>query len=409
MDSSCYLVGMILKDLAQQTPSKIVLLVMDGLGGLPRGSLTELETARRPNMNFLAQHASLGVIEMVGPGITPGSGAGHLALFGYDPLQHQIGRGVLSALGIGVEVTSEDVCIRGNFCTMADDGTVGDRRAGRIPTDQAAELCKMLQSAIPQIEDVKVHVVPEKEYRFVLRFRGPGLDGRVADTDPQKEGKKPLPAVAEVSEAQKTARIAEMFMDKARQALKGRKPANGVLLRGFDTYPRIPTFKELYGLTPACVGTYPMYRGLAKLVGMDVLKTSDEENFEVLSRVLKENWAAYDYFFVHVKKADSYGEDGNFEKKVEVIEKVDAQLMPTILDLKPDVVAITGDHSTPSVMKGHSWHPVPFLLASKFARRWENADFGETSCARGILGRFPAQQAMTLMLAHAGKLAKFGA
>jgi 2,3-bisphosphoglycerate-independent phosphoglycerate mutase len=212
-----------------------------------------------------------------------------------------------------------------------------------------------------------------------------------------------------VSEAARTAKIADMFMDKARQALRSSKPANGVLLRGFDTYPKIPTLKELYGLNAACVGTYPMYRGLAKLVGMDVLKTADEEDFGVLSRVLTENWAKYDFFFIHVKKADSYGEDGNFEKKVEVIERVDAQLIPTVTGLKPEVLAITGDHSTPAIMKGHSWHPVPFLLSSRLGRAWDNTEFGETACARGVLGRFPAMQAMTLLLAHAGRLAKFGA
>jgi 2,3-bisphosphoglycerate-independent phosphoglycerate mutase len=400
----------ILQSLSQPSPSKIVLLVMDGLGGLPRepGGRTELETARRPNMNALARTASLGLIDMVGSGITPGSGAGHLALFGYDPIEHQIGRGVLSALGIGMDVSAQDVCIRGNFCTLAEDGTIADRRAGRIPTAEAARLCEILGSAIPHIEDAQVAVVPEKEYRFVLRFRGPGLDGRVADTDPQKEGRRPLKAAAEVPEAKKTARLADIFAALAGQALKGRKPANGVLLRGFDTYPKIATLRELYGLNAACVGTYPMYRGLAKLVGMEVLTTSEEEDFATLARVLREAWPTFDYFFIHVKKTDSYGEDGNFEKKVEVIERVDAALVPAIVELGPGVLAIAGDHSTPAVVKGHSWHPVPLLLSSPFCRGGES-EYGETACARGALGRFPAVELMSHLLAHSGRLAKFGA
>lgn len=400
----------VLREIVQKTDSKIVLLVIDGLGGLPKeaGGKTELETADKPNMNALAQRSQLGLIDMVATGVTPGSGAGHLALFGYDPVKYQIGRGVLSAVGIGFEVGPDDLCVRGNFCTLDQRGIVTDRRAGRMPTELGKELCALLESKIPEVSGAKVFVRPEKEYRFVLVFRKAGLGDNITDTDPQKEGKAPLPAKGADPASEQGAALCNAFAQRAGEVLKGRRPANGVLLRGYAKLPNLDGFQKKYLLTPAVVGTYPMYRGLAKLVGMDVLPTSEEEDFPTLARVLKEHWARYDFFFVHVKKADSHGEDGNFEKKVEVIEKVDKLLVPAILELKPDVLAITGDHSTPSVMKAHSWHPVPLLVAAR-PGRGAPAEFGETEGARGSLGRMPATSLMGLLLANAGKLAKFGA
>ncbi|HLG41909.1 MAG TPA: 2,3-bisphosphoglycerate-independent phosphoglycerate mutase [Planctomycetota bacterium] len=405
----------VLRELSLKTPSKIVFLMIDGLGGLPRiaGGLTELETARRPNLNRLAAAPGtlLGLAEIVGPGITPGSGAGHLALFGYDPIRYSIGRGVLSAYGIGVEVGPEDVCIRGNFATLDEKGMVTDRRAGRLKTELCRELCETLAAAVPRIEDVSIAYTAERDYRFVARLRGPGLGERVTDTDPQKEGHKALPALAQDPGSEKTARIVNLLTAKAETALRGRRPANGVLLRGFARRPALPSLPTLYGLKPACVGTYPMYRGLAHLLGMDVLKTSEEEDLGVLARTVESHWDGYDFFFVHVKKADSHGEDGNFEAKVKVLEAVDRDLVPALMGLMPDVFVVTGDHSTPSIMKAHSWHPVPFLLHSKWVRRPSRAqeEFGETACAAGLLGTFPAIHAMSHALACAQKLAKFGA
>lgn len=403
----------VLKELSLKTPTRIVCLVIDGLGGLPRepGGLTELETARRPNLNRLAAASMLGLAEMVGPGVTPGSGAGHLAIFGYDPLHHPIGRGILSAFGIGMEVLAEDVCVRGNFATLDDAGVIIDRRAGRLRTEVCRELCGVLQRAIAKIEDVAIAFEAERDYRFVLRLRGPGLQDRVTDTDPQKEGLRPLPALAQDPGSDKTARILNLLVPRAEAALRGRRPANGILLRGYARRPEIATLAELYGLKPACVATYPMYRGLARLLGMEVLPTSDDEDLGVLARAVATHWDLYDYFFVHVKKADSHGEDGNFDAKVKVIEAVDRELVPALTGLMPDVLIVTGDHSSPAVMRSHSWHPVPFLLHSKWLRRPPSpaAEFGETACASGLLGTFPAREAMSHALACAQKLTKFGA
>ncbi len=394
--------------LVQKTKSKIVLLIIDGLGGLPQkvGGMTELETAYRPNMNKLAKSSFLGLIQIVAPGITPGSGAGHLAIFGYDPVKYLIGRGVLSGVGIGLEIKAGDVCFRGNFATI-EKNKITDRRAGRISTDESTKLCRMLDGM--EIGGVKITVKPEKEHRFVVVLKGQGLGSDVADTDPQKEGLEPKSAKAKTKASEKTAKIINEFINALAEKLKDKKPANFALMRGCATLPNIPTLKQLYGLNPCAIATYPMYKGLARLVGMEILKTSEEEDYAVLPHVLRQNFSKYDFFFMHVKKADSHGEDGNFSKKVEVIEKVDRYIIPEIVKLNPDVIAITGDHSTPAVMKGHSWYPVPFLLHSKYTTFDSHDDFGEAECASGMLGVLPATSVMPLLLANSGKLAKFGA
>jgi 2,3-bisphosphoglycerate-independent phosphoglycerate mutase len=288
------------------------------------------------------------------------------------------------------------------------NGIITDRRAGRIPTTVCANLCNKLQSAIPQIEDVEIFVQPEMEYRFVVVFRGKNLSGEIADTDPQKVGEIPKPAVALNPKAKRTVRIVNQFIAKSAEILKNEHPANGMLLRGFATKPIISSMAELYQLNAAAIASYPMYRGLAKLVGMKVLLTGETIRDEL--KTLKENYAQFDFFYFHVKKTDSYGEDGNYAGKIKVIEDVDKNLIPEILALKPDVFAITGDHSTPSVLKAHSWHPVPFLLYSRYARTDRVQSFSETEFATlGGLGRFNSLDAMPLMLAHALKLKKFGA
>lgn len=401
------------RELRVNASTKIVFLVVDGLGGLPpeAGGKTELETAERPNLNALAPRSLLGLAEIVGAGITPGSGAGHLALFGYEPLQHRVGRGILSALGIGLEVRPENVYARGNFATVDEAGLVIDRRAGRIPTGQCAALCRKLQETVGRIEDVEIGFHPERDHRFVLCLSGAGLGDAVSDTDPQRTGIRPLPALANRAGSEKTARIVNRLLEKAAAALGNEKPANAILLRGFARKPSLATFEERYGLKAAAVATYPMYRGLARLLGMDVLETSEEEDLDRLGEVVRSNWDKYDFFFVHVKKADSFGEDGNFSGKVRVVEAVDRRLVPALIGLKPDVFVVTGDHSSPAVMKSHSWHPVPFLLHARFVRPAPRPalEFGETACADGQLGTFPAVRIMAYVLAHAGRLTKFGA
>lgn len=396
----------VLKNLAIKNNTKMILLVMDGLGGLPHKDtgLTELETAKTPNLDKLASQSSCGQMYPIRPGITAGSGPAHLGLFGYDPLEHNIGRGVLSALGLNLDLGKDDVACRINFATMRD-GKIVDRRAGRIPTEECVRLCKKLSSI--EVEGVQITVAPEMQHRAAIVFRGPGLSGNITDSDPQKEGLPPLKMEALDEESVKMAEIANTFAERAKQVLSDEPVANMILMRGFDKAPAIESVGELYGIKAAAIATYPMYKGLAKLVGMEVLPTGSTLESEI--ETLKENFADYDYFFIHVKYTDSSGEDGNFEKKVHVIEEVDA-VIPSILSLKPDVFVVTGDHSTPASLKAHSWHPVPVLLHAETARKdsWLTS-FGEGQCARGSLGAFESRYLMALMLAHAQRLAKYGA
>lgn len=396
----------IMRSLTVKTPSKIILLVLDGVGGLGVDGRTELEAAHIAHLDELASRSICGVADPISPGITPGSGPGHLGMFGYDPLKYEIGRGVLEALGIGMEVGSDDVVARGNFATMDQQGVIVDRRAGRINTERNIELCALLQEEIKEVGGVRVGVRNGKEHRFVLRFSGEGLDGRLEDTDPQREGNPPRPPTALVSEAEKTAGLVDHFLKRVNQVLKDHHPANTVLLRGMSKIPDIPSMPELFKLTPACIATYPMYRGLARLVGMEILETGEDVADEF--KTLRENYDRFDYFFLHIKKTDSYGEDGDFQRKVAVIEEVDRHI-PELLALEPDVIAVTGDHSTPSLLKAHSWHPNPFILYSRYERVDDVKEFTEGSCTRGGLGRFLAVDEMPLMLASALKLDKFGA
>ncbi len=396
----------LIRDIARSTPTKIVMVVIDGLGGLPHPETgkTELETAATPNLDQLLKKGMCGLSEPVGPGITPGSAPGHLALFGYDPVSCNIGRGVLEAIGIDFDLHPDDIAARGNFCTMDKTGLVTDRRAGRISNERAAELCRLLDGW--RIDGVEIFVRPVREHRLVVVFRGKGLKPDVSDSDPQQVGLAPKNVVALKQEAEHMAGIANQFIAKAKTTLSKHHPANMVLLRGFSKHPNLPTMSDIYKLKPAAIASYPMYRGLAKLVGMEVLKTGAtiEDEFATL----KQNYAEYDFFFLHIKAADAAGEDGDFDRKVKVIEQVDHAL-PALIALEPDVIVVTGDHSTPAILKGHSWHPVPVLLYSKWCRRDKFDKFGETGCASGGLGRFPATQIMSLAMAHALKLEKFGA
>lgn len=392
--------------LQRENGSKIVLLVADGLGGLPLqpGGRTELETASTPHLDQLAARGVLGLSTPVLPGIAPGSGPGHLGLFGYDPLEYDIGRGVLEALGIDFDLGPDDVAIRGNFCTLDSEGRITDRRAGRIASNVGERLCaKLDQITIPGIE---VFVRAVKEYRLVIVLRGPGLGGQVHDTDPQATGVPPLDPVGQDAESQATAEVCRQFLEQSRQILADDAPANFLTMRGIARKPAIPDYKEVYGLRAAAVAVYPMYRGLARLVGMDVLDAG--QTLDDQMTCLADNWADYDFFFVHFKYTDSTGEDGDFAAKVARTEELDAAV-PRITDLKPDVLLVTGDHSTPAKLKSHSWHPVPVLLAADSCRFDGSSDFGEASCLRGGLGQFEAKYLMLQALAHAGRLEKYGA
>lgn len=387
--------------------TKILLLVLDGLGGLPLhpGGLTELETANTPHLDALAREGICGLHDPIGPGVTPGSGPSHLALFGYDPIKHQIGRGVLEVLGIGFDLQAGDMAARGNFCTVDDAGLITDRRAGRISTEKSTELVGLLRSI--GLPDVQAFVEPVKDYRFALVLRGEDLTGPLTETDPQRLGVAPLPVKALRPEAERTAALFNQWIAQARGILADHHPANMVTLRGLDKNPGLPSMTEVYGLRSAAIAAYPMYRGAARLVGMDVLPTG--ESVEEEMETLKAHWADYDFFFVHLKKTDSAGEDGDFDRKVSSIEQADKVIGPTIQQLQPDVVVVTGDHSTPALLRSHSWHPVPVLLYSRHCRSDEVQHFSERECARGALGRFPATEIMPLALANALRLTKFGA
>jgi 2,3-bisphosphoglycerate-independent phosphoglycerate mutase len=395
-----------IKRICWTSPSKIVLLVIDGLGGLPHPETgkTELESARRPNLNRIARESLCGLIDPVSPGITPGSAPGHLAIFGYDPVQYHIGRGVLEALGIEVELKPDDTAARGNFCTVDDKGIITHRRAGRISTDKNTVLCRLLNNIT--IKGAEISVLPVKEHRFVLILRGTGLSPELGDSDPQQIGEAPKKIEALSPRARKTAQIANEFVSQASSLLQGKTPANMVLLRGFSRRPHIPSISEIYRLKPAAIATYPMYRGLARLVGMKVLSGGESITDQLNS--LHRHYAKYDFFFIHFKSTDARGEDGDFPAKVQAIADLDKAL-PGLLSLDPDVLIVTGDHSTPATLAMHSWHSVPFMLKSKWCRPDEVTEFSERACLAGGMGRFPATEIMPLAMANALKLAKFGA
>ncbi len=394
------------RELHTASDSKIVLLVADGLGGLPMspGGKTELETAATPNLDALAKIGVQGGSIPVCPGISPGSGPGHLGLFGYDPIQYLIGRGALEATGIGFAMEPGDVAARGNFCTLAADGKISDRRAGRIPSEESGPLAVKLREV--KIPGCQTFVEPVKEHRFVVVFRGPGLEGAVKDTDPQTTGVVLLAAEATDGGSRKMADIANQWIAAATKLLTGETKANGLTLRGFAARPNLPSYQEVYGLRAAAIAVYPMYKGLARLVGMDIV--GQAQTLAEQMTILEQNWSKYDFFFLHYKYTDSTGEDGNFAAKVKKIEEFDAAI-PRVTALKPKVLIVTGDHSTPSYLKSHSWHPVPTLLVSDCCRPDGHTTFGENTTVRGGLGQFEAMHLMTLALANAGRLAKYGA
>ena len=392
-------------------PTKIVHLVLDGLGGIPRDldGRTELEAAHTPYMDSLAARSQLGLAVPVAPGVTPGSGPAHLALFGYDPLVYDIGRGVLEALGIGFDLQPDDVAGRGNFCSIDEHGLITDRRAGRIPSEFNQKLVGLLRGI--SLTGVQVFVETVKEHRFVLVLRptaGQTLHANILDTDPQQLGVPSLPARAKDEASEPTSTLVNVWIAAARDILQHHPPANSLNLRGLAKDPGLPKMGDVYGLRTAAIATYPMYKGVAKLVGMDVLPVAGDTVEDELES-LRAYWYLYDYFFFHVKKTDSAGEDGDFDLKASVIEHVDETLVPAIVDLEPDVLIITGDHSTPSALKSHSWHPVPTLLWSRYCLPDGVAEFGERACGRGSLGVFPAIDELPLALGHALRLAKYGA
>jgi 2,3-bisphosphoglycerate-independent phosphoglycerate mutase len=387
--------------------TKIAMIIMDGLGGLPLepGGKTELETARTPNLDKLAAQSALGLTMPVGPGITAGSGPGHLAIFGYDPIQYEIGRGALEALGVDFELGPDDVAARGNFCSVDENGLLTDRRAGRIPTEVGYELVEILRKI--KIDGVEFFIEPIKEHRFAFIMRASSLGEGLSDTDPFENGVTPLSVFAGNPSSKKTASVVNQFIQQAHKLLAEKHPANMILLRGFAKFPRIPSYQEMFCLNPAAIALHGMYRGVAKMVGMTVLPVSGKSISDEFS-TLEKNWNDFNFFYLHIKPTDTCGENGDFTGKVKVIEEVDA-LIPRLVSLKPDVVIVSGDHSSPAALKSHSWHPVPTMLYSKYVRPDGISEFGERACLHGSLGLLPAKYIIPLALANAGRLAKYGA
>ena len=402
----------LIRPLVVSNDTKIVLLSLDGLGGLPRAESgqSELETARIPNLNRLATQGACGLIRHVAPGITPGSGPGHLGLFGYDPLRYLVGRGVLEALGIEFDLRAGDVAARGNFCTVDGARLITDRRAGRISTELCVRLTERLRTI--RLPGVELLVEPVKEHRFVLVLRGANLGGRLSETDPQALGKAPLPVRALDADSTRTAELVNAFVERARAVLAAdpripdATPANMILLRGFDRLPDLPRFPDVFGMRSAAIAAYPMYRGLAKVVGMDVVKTGSTFADEIAT--VRQYWQGYDFFFVHYKDTDKAGEDGDFDAKVAALERFDA-FVPEIEALAPDVLVVSGDHATPSVLAAHGWQPVPVVVRSRYSGADPVSAFNERACASGSLGILPAQHLMPLIMANALRLTKFGA
>jgi 2,3-bisphosphoglycerate-independent phosphoglycerate mutase len=395
------------KDLIVPASTKIAMIIMDGLGGLPResGGKTELETAHTPNLDRLAEESALGLTIPVRPGITPGSGPGHLGIFGYDPLEYEIGRGAMEALGVDFELGRGDVAARGNFCSLDPDGILTDRRAGRLPTAMSQDLANLLSQI--RIEGCEFFVRPIKEHRFAFVMRGEGLDERLSESDPQKIGVTPLEVTAVHPAAERTAKLANQYIQAARRLLYGCSPASGIMLRGFAKLPLMPGYAERFGLRAAAIAVNGMYRGVAKMVGMTVLPVNGITLPDEFA-ALEDHWNDFDFFYLHVKKTDTAGEDGDFDRKVCAIEEVDG-LIPRLMALKPDVVIVSGDHSSPAVLKSHSWHPVPTLLYGKYVRPDAIPQFGERACAHGSLGVLPAKDIMPIALANAGRITKYGA
>jgi 2,3-bisphosphoglycerate-independent phosphoglycerate mutase len=397
----------LLRDLSLTNDRKIVLFVLDGLGGLPltEGGKTELETASTPNLDELAKRSECGLHNPLGMGIIPGSAPGHLSLFGYNPFDYPIGRGIVAAMGVAFPIEKGDVAVRMNFASKDGEGLITDRRAGRIPTEKCAELCEKLKGV--DIEGIEVFVKPVKDYRAVVIFRGEGLSDHVYDTDPQATGVKPHDPQPRSEKGEKTAKAAASFIAASNDILQDERPANTVLMRGFAELPYIPSMREVHRLTPLAIAVYPDYKGVSRLVGMDVIEGL--KDLEDQGKALRDAWDRYDFMFIHHKYTDSKGEDGDFDAKVAEIEKCDA-FLPQILELEPDAIIVTGDHSTPALLRSHSAHPVPFLIASKGIRADRVANFGERDCSQGAWGGVIAgHDLIRLALSYTGKLAKFGA
>ncbi|MHA2179286.1 MAG: 2,3-bisphosphoglycerate-independent phosphoglycerate mutase [Candidatus Thorarchaeota archaeon] len=406
-----------------------VFVVMDGVGDRPQkelGGKTPLEAAKTPTLDKMAAEGQSALMNVIGPGITPGSDTAHLALFGYDPLAEYPGRGPLEAFGAGLETKPGDVAFRSNFATVDSKMVVLDRRAGRTFSPEEQE---ELQAALNglEINDVKVRFIATVEHRGALVLEGEGLYAEISDVDPHETGKKILTVRALKPEAEKTAKVVNELMRVAHERMKGLETnkkrakkglplANAILLRGPGRHSDVPSLPQRYGIKSAVIAGGALYIGSAKYVGMEHIQVEGQTgtidtNFDnIAAKTIETIESGFNYVFVHIKATDNASHDGNAKEKILAIERTDA-MIGKILEKVGDkiVMAVTGDHSTPVCIKEHSCDPVPILFWSNFIRPDSVKRFSEIDAAKGAMHTIRGIDVMPLLLGYAGYIDKFGA
>jgi len=410
--------------------SKVLIVLLDGLGDRPSRSLngmTPLQMAHKPGLDELAAEGITGIMDPVAPGIPVGSDTGHLSILGYDPYRYYTGRGPLEALGAGMDLRPGDVAFRVNFATVGDDWTVIDRRAGRISTEEARALGEAIREMAAGFDsEFRFEFLSTVEHRGVLVMRGDGLSDEVTDVDPHREGVKaemPRPR-SQTPEAERTARELERFLRRAREVLeshplnvervkKGLRPANAILPRGAGKMPKLPSLRERFGVSSVVIAGGALYRGVCRAAGMDVrivptatgtLNTDLNAKFNAAFESLR----TYDLVFLHIKGTDTASHDRNPAVKASFIEKVDRELRARIDQLQDVVVCVTGDHTTSSIDGRHHGDPVPILIWGEGVRRDKVVRFDEVSCADGALGRIRGLDVMNVLMDLVGRVEMFG-
>ena len=404
---------------------KVVLVIIDGLGDRPISELkdqTPLEAANTPNLDYFATNGITGIMNAIDVGIRPGSDTSHLAIFGYDPETHYTGRGIFEAAGIGMELKKGDIALRGNFATVTEDLIIVDRRAGRI--ENVSKLADALNGM--KIDGVRFFVKAGVMHRAGVVLRGSNLSHMVSDNDPHEVGVKvkQVKALDNTEEAKFTASVINKFLEEAHKILKEHEvnkkrrkerllEANYILLRGASKLTHFEPFEKKYKLKACCIAGAGLYKGIAKVLGMDVLQVkgaTGTANTDINAKFIaaKKALAKYDFVFVHIKYADNYAEDGNVFGKLKFIEKIDDALIH-LIGIKDTLIVITADHSTPCKLKAHSGDPVPIVMFGEGVRTDKVKEFNERSCMQGGLGRIKGKDLMNEILNLIGKAKLYGA
>jgi 2,3-bisphosphoglycerate-independent phosphoglycerate mutase len=405
---------------------KILILICDGLGDRPVGALkgkTPLEAAPRPNMNHFAKGGACAIIDIIAPGVRPGSDTAHLALLGFDPYKVYTGRGPFEAMGVGMEVRPGDVAFRCNFSTVNDKMEIEDRRAGRIK-EGTAELARALDGW--EYEGVKVYFKEGTEHRGVLLLRALGLSPLVSDPDPHEEGVRPHECLPKAPEAALTARVVNAFVKRSHEILMehpvnrerikaGKRPANIILPRGAGMMPHLPSFQERFGMKCAAIAGVALVKGICRVAGMELLDVKGatgglDTDMDAKMKAALKALDSHDMVLVNIKAADLCGHDGDYKMKSKVAGRIDKALGLLRKDLPEDAhFALTADHSTPCCAKDHTGDPVPLAIYGRHVRTDGVQTFGERACAGGGLGRLRGTDLLQVMLDLAGRSEKFGA